>query len=321
MEAQETTEVAVVDVGKVPLTLVNQTPKGIQIILDKFKDRIKDALPGTITPERMIQVATQLISRNPNIQKCTTPSIIGAIFQSATLGLDLTPALGQAAIVPFYNGKTKQTEAQFQIMYRGLIQLARRSGEIKSLSAHVVYENDKFEYELGLEPKLVHVPTLEENRGELKYTYAVWQFKDGGHYFDVMNRKEVYEVRERSAAVKGGRQTPWDTDEAEMWKKTVVKRSSKYVPISVTILADLVATDEIVTTPDQYQDGKFDLIEIPSFEQEETPQEEPRPSPAEKLAEIADKSRITKCDKCGATDKPLSTHKGQRICVDCFAKK
>ena len=144
MDAIETTETMIPDIGKVPATMVNQTPKGIQAILDKFKDRIAAALPGTITPERMVQIATQLISRNPDIQKCSTPSIIGAIFQAATLGLDLTPALGQAAIIPYWNGKTKQTEAQFQIMYRGLIQLARRSGEIKSLSAHVVYENDHF---------------------------------------------------------------------------------------------------------------------------------------------------------------------------------
>ena len=281
MDAIETTETMIPDIGKVPATMVNQTPKGIQAILDRFKDRIAAALPGTITPERMVQIATQLISRNPDIQKCSTPSIIGAIFQAATLGLDLTPALGQAAIIPYWNGKTKQTEAQFQIMYRGLIQLARRSGEIKSLSAHVVYENDHFEYELGLNPRLEHKPILDSERGMLKYAYAVWHFKDGGYYFDVMTRKEIFETKERSAAVKGGRQTPWDTDEAEMWKKTVIKRSSKYVPIAVSTLADLQVRDEIVTTPEQYDDKGFDLLGVPPYELVEP--KETRLAPAETL--------------------------------------
>lgn len=324
LDAKPSTEVVIQGAGKVPMTLVNQTPKGVQTILDMFRERIKDALPGTITVERMIQISTQLITRTPAIQECTTPSIIGAIFQCATMGLDLTPALGQCAIVPFFNGKTKQKEAQFQIMYRGLIQLARRSGEIKSLSANVVYEKDSFEYELGLEPKLIHKPYMEEDKGQLKYAYAVWLFKDGGFYFDVMNRVEILAVKSRSQAVQAGQKfkfdTPWDTDEAEMWKKTVLKRSSKYVPISVTEIANVIVRDEIVTRPEQYgAKGEFDLLDIPVQPIDGKlveGKEITRPTPADALEE-AQKGKKA-CSKCGQTGKPLSMSKDQLVCEECI---
>jgi recombination protein RecT len=162
-------------------------------------------------------------------------------MQCAQLGLEPGSALGHAYLLPFENRRKGIAEVQFILGYRGMIDLARRSGQILSLEARAVYASDKFHVALGLNPDLIHEPAWEdEDRGSLRFVYAVAKLKDGGTQFDVMSRAEVERVRSKS---KAGNSGPWLDHFEEMAKKTVIRRLFKYLPMSIE-MAGAMEQDE-----------------------------------------------------------------------------
>ncbi|WP_181350508.1 recombination protein RecT [Thalassobacillus sp. CUG 92003] len=208
----------------------NNQVNTIQAYLKKMGPEFERALPKHMDADRLGRIAMTTIRQNPKLLECSIPSLMGAVMQAAQLGLE--PGLiGHCYLVPFWNNKMKETDVQFIIGYKGMIDLARRSGHIESIYAHTVHENDEFEYELGLHPKLVHKPSTGE-RGAMEFVYAVAHFKDGGYQFEVFSTNDVEKVKARSKAGSNG---PWSTDYEEMAKKTVIRRMFKYLPISVEI--------------------------------------------------------------------------------------
>ena len=213
--------------------LARKEEGGLLGLLEKSQQAISAALPKHITPERMMRVARTAIQTTPALRECTPMSVIGSIVEAAQLGLEPNGVLGEAYLVPFYNNKTKRKECQLIPGYRGYIGLARRSGEVQSISAEVVYSKDHFDFEYGLDEKLVHRPHLGEDRGKPVAVYAVCRFKDeGGHHFVVMGLDEVEKIR---AGSKAGDSGPWNTHWAEMAKKTAIRRLMKYLPLSVEL--------------------------------------------------------------------------------------
>ncbi|SFK64507.1 recombination protein RecT [Nitrosomonas aestuarii] len=192
--------------------------------------QIKSVIASQLTPEKMARIAlnelrssdylTRIALQNPG-------SFVNSVVQAAHLGLEIGGSLGQAYLVPF-KGEIKMMPG-----YRGLISLARRSGEISSINAEIVYENDLFDLDLGIETKVKHKPCLDGDRGEPKLVYMVAHFKDGGSHFEWMTVAEVMKIKSRSSAVKSGKETPWDTDRDEMIKKTIIRRGWKYLPMSI----------------------------------------------------------------------------------------
>ncbi len=203
--------------------------------------QIKAALPRHMTPERMARIATTEMRKVPKLQQCNPMSFIGAVIQCAQLGLEPGNALGHVYILPFDKRKkinnvwqTVSVEAQVIIGYRGMIDLARRSGQVVSLDARAVYEGDAFDVVLGLDAKIEHKPDWQNpNRADpdkLTFVYAIAKLKDGGYQFEVMSRAEVDAIRKRSKAASDG---PWVTDYAPMAIKTVVRRLFKFLPVSI----------------------------------------------------------------------------------------
>ena len=205
----------------------------------KIKAQMALALPKHMTSDRLARIALTEIRKVPTLAKCDQTSFLGAIMQCAQLGLEPGGALGHAYLLPFENRKKGITEVQFIVGYRGMIDLARRSGQIVSLTARTVHENDEFSYQYGLSEDLKHVPATGE-RGALQYVYAVAKLKDGGVQFEVMSRSDIDKVRAQSKAVNYG---PWQTHYDEMAKKTVIRRLFKYLPVSIE-LATAVTMDE-----------------------------------------------------------------------------
>lgn len=199
--------------------------------LERNKEQISAALPKHVGPDRMIRLALTEFSRNKVLQKCSPNSIFGSIIQASQLGLEIG-VLGQAYLVPYYNKKSGQHEAQLIPGYKGLIALARRSGEVSSIETHVVYEKDDWELELGLQTKCVHRPFLDGDRGRPKLVYGVAHFKDGGHHFEWMLMSEVERIRGRSQSGNNG---PWVTDYDQMVRKTVIRRMANYLPMSIEL--------------------------------------------------------------------------------------
>jgi len=215
----------------------------VRSLLEKSKPQLAMALPKHITPERMLRVALTSVQRNPKLLECTPTSLLGAIFQAAQLGLMPDGTTGESYLIPFRNNKKNGVmEVQFMPGYRGLLQLARRSGQISTFTARVVHAKDKFKVRLGLNPTLEHEPyDGPDDPGDLTYAYAIAHMKDGGIQWDYMNRREIEDIRKRSKSAGSG---PWITDFDEMAKKTIIRRIAKLLPCSVE-MQTAVSLDEM----------------------------------------------------------------------------
>ena len=223
-------------------TTNNGGQKTMQQYIKSMESEIKKALPSVITPERFTRMTLSALSVNPKLAACTPKSFLGAMMSAAQLGLEPNTPLGQAYLIPYKNRGTD--EVQFQIGYKGLIDLAYRSGEVELVQAHIVYENDTFECEYGLDPKLVHKPA-DKDRGEPIKVYALFKTKSGGYGFEVMSMDDVRKHAEKySQAYKSGF-SPWKTNFEEMAKKTALKRVLKYAPLKSDFVKAVVQDETI----------------------------------------------------------------------------
>lgn len=236
-------------------TSSNSEKKTMQTYIQAMQGEIKKALPSVITPERFTRMVLSAISVNPKLASCTKASFLGAMMNAAQLGLEPNTPLGQAYILPYMNKGA--LEAQFQIGYKGLIDLAYRSGEVEVVQAHIVYENDKFECEYGLEPKLTHTPA-DKNRGEPVKVYAVFKTKSGGYGFEVMSMEDVRNHASKYSKAYSSSFSPWKTNFEEMAKKTVLKKVLKYAPLKSDFVKAVVQ-DETVKS-----DLSEDMSEVPN---------------------------------------------------------
>lgn len=221
------------------------------------KASLSAVLPKHVSPERMLKIALGAMRTTPKLMECTTESLFGAVVQCAQLGLEPNTPMGHAYLIPFRDNRKNRTDVQVIIGYRGLIDLARRSGQIVSIAAHAVYQHDKFEYEYGLEEKLVHVPA-EGNRGEITHFYAVAKLKDGGHAFEVMTRAKVEQIRDESQNYKFARDkaaSVWGKHFEEMGRKTVIRRLFKYLPVSIELATAAILDGKAATGESQGLDG------------------------------------------------------------------
>ncbi|MDY5578329.1 MAG: recombinase RecT [Lachnospiraceae bacterium] len=189
---------------------------------------IKKALPTVLTPERFTRIALSALNNTPALQKCTPMSFLAALMNAAQLGLEPNTPLGQAYLIPYKN--KGNLECQFQIGYKGLIDLAYRNGQMQTIQAQCVYENDFFEYEFGLEPKLIHRPAFSD-RGELVYFYGIFRTVNGGFGFSVMSKSDMDAYAKNYSKAFDSGYSPWKTNYEDMAKKTVIKQALKYAPI------------------------------------------------------------------------------------------
>ena len=213
-------------------------PTTIKDYVESMQGEIARALPSVMTPERFTRITLSALSTNPKLAACDPKSFLGAMMTAAQLGVEPNTPLGQAYLIPY--GK----QCQFQLGYKGLLDLAYRSGEVSIVQAQTVYENDEFEYEYGLEPKLKHIPATL-NRGEPVFFYAMFKMKDGGYGFEVDSIDNIRAFAAKKSKSYGS--GPWQTDFEEMAKKTVLKRVLKYAPLKSDFVRE-IAQDETVKT-------------------------------------------------------------------------
>lgn len=279
----------------------------VKAFFESQKSTLLDVLPKHVSADRMLKIALGALRTTPKLMQCTTESLFGAIVQCSQLGLEPNTPLGHAYLIPF-DKKRKQggqwvvdkTEVQIVFGYKGLIDLARRSGQIVSISAHEVCERDHFVYQYGLDEKLEHRPVMGD-RGDIVAFYAVAKLVGGGHAFEVMSRSQIEAIRDESQGFKAAEQnakkynkpgdSPWHNHFAEMGRKTVLRRLTKYLPISIE-LATAVALDNRAGS--QSQDlgdvltGDYQVLDDDTPQLEQEPLEtatEPQPETPEQPAE------------------------------------
>lgn len=211
-------------------------------LIKAMAPEIKKALPEVITPERFTRMALSALNTTPKLKECTQMSFLAALMNAAQLGLEPNTPLGQAYLIP-YNNKGVM-ECQFQIGYKGLIDLSYRNPQMQIISAQAVYENDEFEYELGLNPKLEHRPALGE-RGKVRLFYGLFKLTNGGFGFEVMSKTAMDAYAKEYSKAFDSSFSPWKSNYEGMAKKTVIKQALKYAPLK-TEFRRALSTDETI---------------------------------------------------------------------------
>ena len=226
--------------GAKETTVVEKKAKTIFDVIQAGAKQFATALPKHVNSERFVRIAITTIRQNPKLAQCSQESLLGALMVSAQLGLE-PGTLGQCYLIPFENKKLGKVECQFQIGYKGLIELLRRSGQLSDIYSYAVYENDDFEITYGLSRDLKHKPNFSD-RGEIIGFYAVAILKDGAKAFEYMTKDEVmkHEEKYRKGSYKND---VWNKNFEEMAQKTVVKKLLKWLPVSVEFL-DMINKDE-----------------------------------------------------------------------------
>jgi recombination protein RecT len=198
---------------------------------EKFKNAIAAILPKHLTAERMARVAISALGRVPKLAQCDQKSFFSCMMTLSQLGLE--PDGRRAHLIPYGN------QCTLIIDYKGLVELIMRTGNVSSIHADVICQNDEFEYDCGEVKK--HLINFKKERGEMYAVYCIITFKDGTKKSEVMSKKDVDKIRSRSRSGSSG---PWFTDYDEMAKKTVFKRASKWVQLSSEVAEAIKKDDE-----------------------------------------------------------------------------
>ena len=229
-----------------------QRPAGNSIVLVANKDTLKGVLDKPdfvesiravasqyLTQDRATKIALLACSRQPKLWQCTVPSFVQAVIKATELGLEFGGSTGQGYLVPYKNGYLSRQmnrdvyEAQFIPGYRGFIELAYRSGNVLSIDVQLVYEKDEFDYGLGDKPFVRHKPCLGDNRGKLVCAYSVvWLKESPIPKIDFMTVQQLEQIRNCSKSKDDG---PWVTFPEEMQKKSLLRRSFKWIPTTQQI--------------------------------------------------------------------------------------
>lgn len=233
-------------------------------LLKRMGPEIQRALPKHMDADRIARIALTAVRNTPKLLDCDQMSFIAALMQSAQLGVEPNTGLGQAYLIP-YGGKV-----QFQLGYKGLIDLAVRSGQYKAIYAHEVYKNDEFHYAYGLHKDLVHVPASKPDGEAIGY-YAVYHLQNGGYDFVYWTRERIDQHSKKfSQAVQKGWTSPWKTNYDAMAKKTVLKEVLKYAPKSIE-MQKVVDADETIKT--DVSDDMSTIIDVTDYTTDEPSQE------------------------------------------------
>lgn len=235
--------------------------KTVQDLINEQRTEIARALPKHMDADRLARVVLTVLKTNPKLLEASPQSLLAALMLSAQLGLEPGP-LGHCYFVPFRN--KGQTEVQWILGYKGIIDLARRSGQLLSIESREVCRNDHFEFEYGLDDKLIHRPCIDRERGPVIAFYGIARFKDGGWYIHVLSKADVDGHRARSRSPESG---PWATDYIPMGRKTVIRAMAPFLPLNVES-ARAFAADERVhrdTVPDL--DAMGPILDVTPTEQ------------------------------------------------------
>ena len=230
--------------------------KTLNALLKRMGPEIQRALPKHMDADRIARIALTAVRTTPKLLECDQTSFLAAIMQSAQLGVEPNTGLGQAYLIPY--GKN----VQFQLGYKGLIDLAVRSGQYKAIYAHEVYPNDEFEFQYGLNKDLIHKPASNPEGEPIGY-YAVYHLKNGGFDFVYWTKERIDQHAQKfSQAVQKGWTSPWKTNFDAMAKKTVLKEVLKYAPKSIELQKTIEADS---TIKNDFAADMSDIIDVTDY--------------------------------------------------------
>jgi recombination protein RecT len=205
------------------LTALNQ-------FLGTKKKSLTQIAPKGADVDRIIRIAMMEAAKNERLVQCSPTSVYLALAKACELDLIGGGALHRASLVPMWNKRAKCFDAELWIEYTGLMDLVKRSGEVAHFKAEIVYENDEFEHSFDLEQgEILKHKKCYQDPGEMLLAYAVCFYKDGQRQVEVMRKDQINKIRQSSRSPDSG---PWSQHTEEMWRKTVIRRICKYLPLT-----------------------------------------------------------------------------------------
>lgn len=244
---------------KVPQTFAGQSNAEItEFLKDHYSHQLSTAARN-IPIDRVVGAVSLITTRTPELKKCTVASLLGSVLRSLYLDLSISPDVGECYLIPRWNKNIKANECTFMVGYRGYIAMTANAGILKALFSQVVHEKDQFYVEYGDNESIIHKPRLDGSRGNMTHVYCIWRFKDGGQYFEFMDKDEIEEVKKRSPAL-DSEFCPWNIPAwvPDMWRKSVIRKSRKYLPVSSAIMNYFLQRfkkDEDVIQLDDFRSG------------------------------------------------------------------
>lgn len=248
-------------------SLASRAPKqGLTAYLtqDAVKNQINSVIGGK-NGSRFISSIVSAVQATPALQECTNTSILSAALLGESLNLSPSPQLGQYYLVPYDNRKKGAKEAQFQLGYKGYIQLALRSGQYKKLNVMAIKEEELIRFDPLNEEIEVNLIQDEEAREEAPTVgyYAMFEYLNGF-------RKSIYWSREKMVAhakkfspgyqrdlEKGSQYTFWSKNFDEMAFKTMLRQLiSKWGVMSIDIVQAVDADMAVIR-----EDGTKEYVE------------------------------------------------------------
>lgn len=232
------------------------------LMADGVQKWLSSVVPETfkkiLTPERVIKIVISAASKNPLLFECDRNTLIKAVADIVSVGLEPGGPLGDAYLVPYKNkGKW---ECRADIGYRGYISMLRRSGQLKNICANVVYKNDNFKINLADDNYPFHEPCMTGDRGLLIGVYCCVTFKDGGIHKDFMTKHDVDKIKDLSPSSNSD-YSPWSRFYEQMAKKTIVKRASKFWGLSTEDLSKIEEIDNSVVNSEH----KLSVVDMPEL--------------------------------------------------------
>lgn len=232
--------------------------KGFAMMLEQARKSLDAHRTSVVPVDKIVAGAKMVAAQNPGLYDCTPQSVMVAIYQSARLGLEVGGPLGHSYVIPF------KRQATLIIGYRGLIELAMRSGHLSAVIGRVVRDGDRFDVVQGTDESITHVPlNLDNSRPPVAF-YAVAQLPGGGRLFEVMSKEQVDVIR---AGSKSGNDGPWVTDYERMGVKTAIRRLCTVLPMSPELAAGLEVIDREqqshAPTKSEIVDIDFEVVTAP----------------------------------------------------------
>ncbi len=233
--------------NQTPTTTKQPSPKKtIEALLTgpQFAEQVAKALPKHLKPDRFIRIALNAMTKTPKLMQCTQESLFNCLLTLSALGLE--PDGRRAHLIPFANKKANSMECTLIVDYKGLAELVLNSGQVSSIHADLICENDDFVYDKGV--VVCHRINFREPRGKAYAVYCIVRNKDGSEKAEVMDCQDIDEIRNNSQgyryAIANNSPHPWVTAWPEMAKKTVFRRLSKWVRLSPELRDAVEADDE-----------------------------------------------------------------------------
>lgn len=292
-----------VELIKVDIAKPLQSGDNVAALLAQYQKSFARVAPQHLDINRMLRVALMTMQRSPYLLGATGSSLLGAFMLAAQLGLDI--AAKEAYLVPFNNSKTRMREIQLVPDYRGIMKLVRNSGQVSNMRARVVYKEDFFILEEGMNPRLEHKPNfdVEKKDENIIGCYSIADFCDADRkptgYKDAhfISRQHIERVRNGSPSKDSG---PWKDFYSEMAMKTCVKHHSKSLPQSVELAQAMILDNRAeMNKPQQIElTASGDLL----------------------LADITDDPQPTEQEKADKTDKTPKPGKSKLDAVVAAAR-